>query len=108
MPWKPLPFKNEFQLGKLGVRPKRFKKPLSKNARIKKKQQNKKNFTKFINEDLNTPKALGEVWKMLDDKDVSDKEKYALLINFDKVLGLSLDKVRKERIPTEVLKLVKS
>jgi len=67
----------------------------------------KDQFTKFINEDLNTPKALGEVWKMLDDKDVSDKEKYALLINFDKVLGLSLDKVRKERIPTEVLKLVK-
>jgi len=83
---------------------------LKKNGKAKrigpKAKHYKDQFTKLINEDLNTPKALGEVWKMLDDKDISDKEKYALLIDFDKVLGLSLDKVKKEKIPTEVLKLV--
>ncbi|MDD5146588.1 MAG: class I tRNA ligase family protein, partial [Candidatus Pacebacteria bacterium] len=62
-------------------------------------------FLKFIDDDLNIPNALALTWKMLDDNKLSDAEKYFLFLEFDKIFGLGLDKVSKEAVPAEILKL---
>ena len=69
----------------------------------------KSEFIETISRDLNISKALGLTWKMLKDKNVSPKNKYDLLIDFDKVFGLRLWEVRPPTIlevPVEVKKLV--
>ncbi|MCQ2604124.1 MAG: cysteine--tRNA ligase [Spirochaetia bacterium] len=71
-------------------------------------------FTADISDDLNSPRALAEVWTLLKDNGISDSEKLYLLLDFDKVLGLRLDVPEKpaetvaEDIPAEVLELVES
>ncbi len=62
-------------------------------------------FTEQINDDLNTPRALAIMWDMLKDTALSGKEKYQLLLIFDKVLGLDLKKIRQEKIPAQVIEL---
>jgi len=47
-------------------------------------------FTEFIDEDLNTPKALALVWELLKDENTPPKHRKATLLEFDRVLGLSL------------------
>lgn len=65
-------------------------------------------FLEHINNDLDMPQALALLWDLVKDKDVGNKEKYELIIEFDKVLGLELDEVKEEKIeiPEEVQKLV--
>jgi len=67
----------------------------------------KREFLKFIQDDLNIPKALVLIWKVLKDKNLSNKEKYSLLIDFDNVFGLGLRKLKKVKIPGKIKKLVK-
>ena len=64
-------------------------------------------FLSFINDDLDLPKALALIWQLIKDEKIANKEKYALLLDFDTVLGLGLDKIKKEKIPKEILELVK-
>lgn len=52
----------------------------------------RKEFTEAINDDLNVPLALGIVWKMV--KEPKSKDLYALALEFDRVLGLSFDRVQ--------------
>lgn len=52
----------------------------------------KEQFDEALATDLNTPKALAVVWETLRSS-LSDAEKYALLRNFDEVLGLGLGDV---------------
>ena len=68
----------------------------------------KKQFDEAINDDLNIPLALGVVWTMV--KEPKSKDIYALAIEFDKVLGLSLDKAQPAQeeqadIPADIQKL---
>lgn len=58
-------------------------------------------FKEHVSNDLNTPRALADVFAMLK-SDVSADEKYSLLLDCNKVLGLQLDKVRKSGKPAEV------
>lgn len=65
-------------------------------------------FQAAIDDDINIPLALGIVWTML--KERQSKDIYSLAMEFDKVLGLSLDKAapaEKEKIdiPDEIRKL---
>jgi len=64
----------------------------------KKFDEYKKNFLDFINDDLNIPSALALTWDMLKDKEISDSEKYDLLIDFDKVFGLKLASIKSEDV----------
>ncbi|MEK6900163.1 MAG: cysteine--tRNA ligase, partial [Nanoarchaeota archaeon] len=61
-------------------------------------------FTKEINDDLNTPKALAVLWETLKDDSLEDIDKISLILEFDKVLGLNLKPIKKEKtsIPEEV------
>ena len=65
--------------------------------------QNK--FKEYISNDLDTPKAVSLVWELLKDTSLSDADKKATLLDFDKVLGFNLDKIIKEKIPDEILKI---
>jgi cysteinyl-tRNA synthetase len=65
-----------------------------------------KKFSEFINNDLNVPKALALTWDVLKEQNLSEREKYQLLLDFDKIFALDLAKVRKPKIPQEILKLV--
>lgn len=67
----------------------------------------KEEFLEFINDDLNTPKALALMWKLIKDKKVPNQEKYKLLLEFDKIFGLGLNAVEKSEIPQEIKNLAK-
>jgi cysteinyl-tRNA synthetase len=65
------------------------------------KQYHKK-FLEVMNDDLNIPKALALLWKVLKDSQLGSKEKYSLALNFDKVFGLNLKYIKKDIIPEEI------
>ncbi len=72
------------------------------------KKQNEKYFEEFeeaMNEDLNTPKALQVLWKLVRDGDAEGK--INTIKKMDEVLGLKLLEKEKVKIPSEVSKLVK-
>jgi cysteinyl-tRNA synthetase len=72
-------------------------------------QPDEKYVNKFkiaIEDDLNTPLAISNMWDLLKDDGVSNADKKATLLDFDKVLGLGLAELKDDVIPEEVLKLV--
>ncbi|HRY60354.1 MAG TPA: cysteine--tRNA ligase [Patescibacteria group bacterium] len=62
-------------------------------------------FKNEINDDLNTPKALAVLQEVLK-SDITNADKLATVLDFDKVLGLRLDEVKSETIdiPEDVIK----
>ncbi len=69
-------------------------------------------FFDAINDDLNTPQALAVVWELVRDTSLSPNDKQVLIFEFDKVLGLDLQKQAQQRqkeiseIPEEVKKII--
>lgn len=69
-------------------------------------QDFKKEFQEKISDDLAMPEAVAVVWKMMK-SDLSAENKWATLLDFDRVLGLGLNSgTKQEEIPQEVLVLV--
>ena len=66
----------------------------------------KDKFLYFINDNLDTVKAIALLWKMLREKQIKKEEKYSLLLDFDKVLGLNIEKTKELKIPENVKELV--
>lgn len=64
----------------------------------------KNKFISALEDDFNIPQALSLVWETLK-ADLSDGEKYATIIDFDRVLGLNLSQLEAEEIPAEVKEL---
>jgi cysteinyl-tRNA synthetase len=58
-----------------------------------------------INDDLNTPKALATLWEVARDKVLNNADKYWLMMKFDDVLGLDLNKVEEISVPEEIVTL---
>ncbi|MDB5259249.1 MAG: cysS [Candidatus Taylorbacteria bacterium] len=48
-------------------------------------------FSAFISDDFDMPKAIALVWELAKDKKVSDADKRATLLDFDRVFGLGFD-----------------
>lgn len=67
----------------------------------------RKEFEETISDDLDMPKAMALVWKLIKDGKTSQIDKKQTLLDFDKVLGLGLDKIKKIEIPDEIKRLVK-
>jgi len=66
----------------------------------------KTKFMQAINDDLNMPRAMAVVQEMLKSS-ISDADKYTTIMDYDQVLGLSLDQVDKPQVLSEaVQKLV--
>jgi cysteinyl-tRNA synthetase len=69
-------------------------------------EEYKNKFKNAINDDLNTPQGLAIAQELLK-SDLPAEVKLATILDFDKVLGLALDKVGvAEELPDEVRKLV--
>ncbi len=65
----------------------------------------KNKFLTAINDDLNTPKAISLVWRIIKDKQLSSGDKKQLLLKFDEVLGLGLNKIKTLKIPIKIQQL---
>ena len=65
----------------------------------------KEQFMDAMNNDLEAPKALALVWDLLKDLNISKEDKKATILDFDRVLGLGLDKLKPLEITDEVKKL---
>ena len=67
----------------------------------------KKQFLEAINDDLNMPQAMSIVWNVIR-YDKKSKQLAKLLLDFDKVLGLEIDKIEdeKSKLPDEVLQII--
>ena len=67
--------------------------------------EHKNKFLEAVNDDLNMPRAMAAVQELLK-SNISDGQKYATILDFDRVLGLDLDTLdQPEDLPSEVQKL---
>lgn len=66
-------------------------------------------FLEALSDDLNMPKALSILWKLLrEEKGVGNKDKYKILMEFDEILGLKIGETKlKEELPEDAKKLIK-
>jgi len=74
-----------------------------------KAEEYKNKFLEAINDDLNMPQALAVAWEVVKDKKLASSEKYYLLLDFDKIFGLNLDKAERkteEEVPENIKKLL--
>jgi cysteinyl-tRNA synthetase len=78
-----------------------------KKKKTKKTQEYLIKFKEEINDDLNTPKAIALMWEVLKSKDLTNPEKYYLLLEFDKVFGLKISDIKEVKVPREIKKLIK-
>ncbi|PIY94571.1 MAG: cysteine--tRNA ligase [Candidatus Levybacteria bacterium CG_4_10_14_0_8_um_filter_35_23] len=68
-------------------------------------------FFAAVNDDLNMPQALAIIWEMMRSNN-SNSKKAASILNYEKILGLKLDKAKEIRgkkleIPEEIIRMVK-
>ncbi len=59
---------------------------------LKKEVEYEKKFKEAMDDDLNTPRALGVLWSMIKDPKMSHSSIVKLALKFDKILGLDLKK----------------
>jgi len=62
-------------------------------------------FKEYIEDDLDTPRALSLLWDVFKDENISNVDKKATILDFDKVFGLGFEKLKEEKIPEEIEKL---
>lgn len=69
----------------------------------------KNQFQNALENNFDTPKALALIWEMIRSKEIDHDNKKVALLEFDKVLGLDLDKIKKEEIiiPDDIKELIK-
>ncbi|MFA5136849.1 MAG: cysteine--tRNA ligase [Patescibacteria group bacterium] len=59
-----------------------------------------------ISHDFQIPQALALIWDLIRPSvKIPDDEKYLLLIDFDRILGLKLDQIKKDTIPAMIISL---
>ena len=75
----------------------------SKIGEVHKEYQYK--FKEYIEDDLDTPRALSLLWDVFKDENISKADKKATILDFDKVFGLGFEKLKEEKIPEEIKKL---
>lgn len=60
-------------------------------------------FRNFINDDLDTPRALALLWDVIKDESILPQDKKATILDFDKILGLGFANLKEEiNIDTEL------
>ena len=77
----------------------------------KKAEEYKNKFLEAVNDDLNMPQTLAIAWEVAKDKSLACSEKYYLLLDFDKIFGLNLDKAQRkteEESPEKVKMLLEN
>ena len=62
------------------------------------KNDYEKEFFDYLDDDLNMPQAMSVLWAVVRDPKLGNKEKYELLLEFDKVLGFGFKDFKEEKI----------
>ena len=62
-------------------------------------------FKEHLENDLDTPRALSTLWDLIKDENVSEADKKATILDFDKALGLGFEDLKEDEIPSEIIKL---
>jgi cysteinyl-tRNA synthetase len=75
----------------------------SEHGHIHKEYQSK--FKEYLEDDLDTPRALALLWDVLKDENMSNGDKRVTVLDFDKVLGLGFGDLKKDIIPEDITKL---
>ncbi len=65
----------------------------------------KNKFKEFLEDDLDTPRALTVLWDLMKDTNILNADKKATVLDFDKVLGLGFENLKEEIIPLEIIRL---
>jgi len=63
-------------------------------------------FKRALGDDLDTPGTIALMWELLHDMRLDSEIKRVTILEFDKVLGLGLDKIKKDIPPKEILDLL--
>lgn len=63
-------------------------------------------FLRAVSDDLNMPKALAILWETVRPNGLSPSQKRELILKFDRVLGLELEKIKPLRIPARITALI--
>ena len=63
-------------------------------------------FISYMDNDLDTPKALALIWEIVKDSTITPEDKRATILDFDTVFGLRLGETHEEIIPEEVTRLI--
>lgn len=89
-----------------------YKKHLEGNEKVANSviEEYKNKFLEAINDDLNIPVAMSVIWDVVK-KPVKSKDLADLLLEFDKVLGVNIDKVEKKKeleLPQEIKELLEA
>ncbi|PCI20644.1 cysteine--tRNA ligase [Candidatus Wolfebacteria bacterium] len=66
----------------------------------------KKEFIQYMDNDLDTPRALTVLWEVIKDSTLSDGDKRATIIDFDRVFGLGFKDLKLEPLPDNIIQLV--
>jgi len=64
-------------------------------------------FHEAINDDLNTPRALAVLWKVVDSDKLTSMEKLSLINEFDRVFALGLSEIERESVPEDIQELAR-
>ncbi|MEM2947345.1 MAG: cysteine--tRNA ligase, partial [Candidatus Bathyarchaeia archaeon] len=72
-------------------------------------EEYREQFLEAVNDDLNMPKALALTWTLIrEEKTLTNREKYDLLMEFDKVFALDLARsIQMEKLPPEAEELIR-
>ncbi len=66
----------------------------------------KDKFVEYVDDNLDTPKALALTWDLMKDTSISNEDKYATVLDFDKIFGLDFEKQSEEELPTNIKKMI--
>ncbi len=75
------------------------------NIKGKINEEYKNKFIEAMDNNLESPKALSILWDLVKDKRVSNEDKLATILDFDRVFGFGLDKIEQEETPEEIIKM---
>jgi cysteinyl-tRNA synthetase len=74
-------------------------------GQVHQEYQNK--FKEYVEDDLDTPRAIALLFDVMKDENMSDADKKATILDFDKVLGLGFENLKEIEIPENIKKLVR-
>lgn len=69
-------------------------------------QSYKERLIEYMDDDLDTPKALALFWELVHNPDIKVEDKKATMLDFDKIFGFGLESIKEDKIPDEINALV--
>ena len=76
-----------------------------KNGKVNENYQTK--LIETMGDDLNTPRAIANLQKLFHDETLAPADKYATILEYDKILGLNFIGIQPAKASTEIKKLMK-